>query len=214
MLMMSQYAKVIPLEELEDSLSFKAADESTDFSTNSVDSELANFYRRFFSNLTFKGHFGTIIIYPIRILEVYVVTTNGKSKLFSSNKRLLNYLFQKKAILKSPEIKAEFVNNHFLNFDKIAKLTGATVNYLPLKQNMIDESDIFEKILEPTKLERKYIIPCLHEEKVVVLDFLRTSRIDEIKKQQFQKAKMKLVKSAYNIPFSIHQHIFNNINNF
>ena len=205
---MTMYAKIEP-----DKVKFNQAHER-DFNPNTVSPKLAEFYSKFFRSLSFSSPHGTILLYPVRILEVYIVTVNNEeSVIYSSNRSLYNFLKSLNSIVESPELRKQFAPNKFLDFDQIAALTGATINCLPIKQYMVDEKDVITRNLDSTGLERSYFIPCLHENKVIYHEFLRTSTISPEKKRKLRKKKFKKVRSAYNIPYEIHKEFFKGVAN-
>lgn len=202
----TRYAKILHSGQLSPSLKVDASSlESHDL--NSFGPHYANFHKHFLQRLVFVGDFGKVLLYPVRIVDSYVIAIKGKSKLFSSNQNIFKYLVKKGIITYSEELRKEFKEYNLLDFGNISKLTGAIVETL---DQFVDEDDIATKKVKG--ISCIYYIPCLHEPKVVIDAFLEASILTPEIIESLRLFKMKEFESCFSPSPEMMNEIFEKLN--
>ncbi len=193
-----QYAKVVKS---------KTANNISKRSNHQVPDKLGPHTRMYYMNmcevLTFSGNYGTALLYGVRIAEFYILSINGKSQIFDSNKSLYNFLVKEHIISDTAELREEFKDFKFINFFRISLLTDCKLSErkgaFPL---VVNEKDIHIKYLHDS-ISFVARIPCLHEDKEVIFVFISTSFLtDEIVKK-LHNAEMLEFKSAFCLPSKV-----------
>lgn len=202
----TRYGKIIPSSEFRTRFQVDILSQNS-FSFDGLGPHTIAFYKNFFRRLVFSN---STILYPVRVAEVYVVTDNNTSTIFSSNQKLFKYLVKKGIVKNSELLCKEFREFSFLDFDRIAQITGAKIvnllegNYYP------GEDDILFHKLDG--LSNIHFIPCLHEEKIFIDAFLETKSITPQTTRQLDDALMKEFESSFVIPAEIITEIFESAN--
>lgn len=209
----TRYAKVVPSGEIKPCHKAKGKKSDSPFQMDSVGPNTRIYYTNFFQRLVFQGTFGIAILYPVRISNVYVVSINGKSKIFSSNQELYKFLVQKGIINDNDLLRKEFEECKFLNFLMISFYTKAEIIALPLTDTIVNEKDITFLRL-PDKTSYISFIPCLHEDKTVVDAFLATSLIDSDIESKLKNGKMQKIKNGFDLPPAVLQEILESLNQY
>lgn len=180
--------------------------------------EESKFYKNFFKSLNFSSKLGSIMIYPVRVSDVYILSIEGKSVIFPSSWQLFLYLKSVK-----PEISAENTGvfsktcSEFqranekldlLNFDKISEnIEGSFVQNLSIKRYMIDEEDVFCEQPLPFGCHNMLTYsPCLFEENKGVLElFIKSSYVEKTPalKEKIIRAGMQRIYSAFEFPIEL-----------
>lgn len=178
--------------------------------------EESQFYKNFFKSLNFPSKSGNIMIYPVRVSDVYILSVEGKSVIFPSSWQLFLYLKNIKPEISAEntgtfsEICSEFQRANekldLLDFDKIAeKIEGAVVQNLSIKRYMIDEEDVFCEQPLPFGHNMLTYSPCLFEENKGVLElFIKSSYVEKpIVKEKIIRAEMQRIYSAFEFPIDL-----------
>lgn len=188
-----RYSKVVRNAELPSWFKISKA-ENVLASSESCGEKTFEFYQKLRTSLTINvpGSKYPILIYPLRVAEVYVYSRQGKSKLFDSNIKLYKYLLKVGAIHQSEELQQEFKLYKMLDFDKLASLIpGATATHQPLYQYQVDEDDIMVKKFSPKgKKIQVWAVPCLFEDLVYFEAFVSRDFIDKNFKSRVKKEKL------------------------
>ena len=146
-----------------------------------------------------QGNKSTVLIYPLRIAEIYVCSRNGKSKLFDSNIKMYHHLQKIGAIQESSDaVRQEFQPYKMLDFEKIASLIpGATAIHQPLYQYQLDDEDVVVKNLNKAQI---WAIPCLFEDLVYFEVFIERKFVDDDFKSQAKAKKLIEIKDEAFMP--------------
>lgn len=166
-----------------------------------------NFYNDMCHSLVFQGDFGRAILYPVRVADVYILSLNGNSMIFDCTEKLYKYIVQKGIVEDSDSLRKRFEGYNFLDPFMVSFHTSAKLNHLEVFDLVCNENDITE-VRFPDKVSFYAYIPCLHEDKGVILAFLKTTSITAEMKKKLQNAGMQRIVGGFMIPSQVIEELF------
>lgn len=157
-------------------------------------------------SLVWTGPYGKALLYAVRMIDTYVLTINGRSKLYHKATDIYKALVGKKIIPDNPVIKEAFKDYQMLDLEEMVFLInsecGATgfesradFNKLPAYDWIIEQEDVHYCHLGKTS--SMSFIPCLHEDKVVIELFLETSTLTDERRAELKQEGYKEFISSY-----------------
>jgi len=169
-------------------------------------------FDEFKNEISLENESVNLLIYPLRTADVYILSINGKSEIFSSNQRLYKVLCKKGFITSSADSKALFREYKPLDFQKISRyISNSQIKQIPADDCFISDNDIFF-LDAPNSINHYAFIPCLFEDKTVVEAFFETALLTGKMLEEFDQNKLRQITSAFNEPAEIIQEIAEHIN--
>ncbi len=166
-----------------------------------------SFYNDMCHSLIFQGEFGEAILYPVRVADVYILSLNGNSMIFDCTEKLYDYMVQKGIVEDSDSLRKRFKGYTFIDPFMVSFHAKARLKHMEVFDLVCFESDITE-IRLPDKVSFYAYIPCIFEDKGVILAFIKTTSItDEIEKK-LKKAKMRKIDGGFMIPYQVVDEMF------
>lgn len=174
----------------------------------------------YLESVIWTGTFGKVILYPVRLIDTYVLSINGRSKLYSKAAGIFKALVGKGVIPNVQTLANQFENYKMLDLEGIAILSNhacnivgisshADFNILPAYNWIINMDDShLEKFGRSSSIS---YIPCLHEDKVLVELFLETKSITEEQLAKLKKERFKVFESSYSLSSEAIQEILDDI---
>lgn len=208
----TRFARIISTSRLPDK--YKTSPERlTDIDSQSIGTATRKFYTDVLSiGLSLENESGNLLIYPLRTADVYILSINGKSEIFSSNQKLYKMLCKKGFITSSADSKALFREYATLDFHEISRyISNSQIRQIPADDCFISERDIF--FLDSPNITNFFaFIPCVFEDKTVIEAFFETALLTGKMLEEFDQNKLKQITSAFNEPSEIMQEIAEHIN--
>lgn len=208
----TRFARIISTKRLPDK--YKVSPEClVDIDPQSIGPATKKFYTDVLSiGLSLENESVNLLIYPLRTADVYILSINGKSEIFSSNQRLYKVLCKKGFITSSADSKALFREYKPLDFQKISRyISNSQIKQIPADDCFISDNDIFF-LDAPNSINHYAFIPCLFENKTVVEAFFETALLTGKMLEEFDQNKLRQITSAFNEPAEIIQEIAEHIN--
>lgn len=206
----TRYAKLISTSEMPEGQKPRKAITAKEF--KELGKCTYNFYIDMSNSINFSGTFGVAKLYPVRVADVYVLSLNGKSQIFSSSDKLYKFMVKHDIIADSTELKELFGNYQFVDPFTLAFHSKGKLQQLEILDLLIHENDIIEVRL-PDKVSFYAYIPCLHEkDKAIVLAFLKTQSLTEETRKKLKDAGMKELDYGFSVPNGVIEELFEKLN--
>lgn len=208
----TRFARIISTSRLPDK--YKVSTSCLkDIDPQSIGPTTRKFYTDVLSiGLSCEHELGNLLIYPLRSLNIYILSINGKSEIISSNQRLYKMLCKKGFITASTDTQALFREYATLDFYKISQhISNSQIKQLHVDDYFISDSDIFF-LYTHDKMNHFAFIPCRFENKTVIEAFFKTTSITGKLLEEFDQYKLRQISSAFNEPSEIIQEIAERLN--
>ncbi len=208
----TRFARIISTSRLPDKYKI-STERLKDIDPQSVGPATRKFCTEVLSiGLSCQHELGNLLIYPLRIANVYILSINGKSEIFSSNQRLYKMLCKKGFITASTDTQALFREYATLDFSEISRcISNSQIKQIPVDDCFISDRDIFF-LNASNKTNHFAFIPCWFEDKTVIEAFFETTSITGKLLEEFDQHKLKQITSAFNEPSEIIQEIAERLN--
>ena len=156
--------------------------------------------------LVWIGSYGKVLLYAARMVDTYVISINGRCKLYTKVSDIYKALVGKKVIPDNPYIFELFTNYQMLNLENLLLLANsecsvahmdsrADLIQLPSYDWVIKQDDIHVDSLG--KVATRSYIPLLHEDKILIELFLETSTSTSAQLAKLKKEGFKEFQSSY-----------------
>ena len=156
--------------------------------------------------LVWTGSYGRVLLYAVRMVDTYILSINGRCKLYSRATDIYKALVGKNVIPNNPHIAERFKNYHMLDLEDLAFFANAECSaasmdssvdliQLPSYDWVIRQEDIHVDQLG--KVAMRSYIPLLHEDRILIELFLETKSITSEQLAELKREGFKEFESSY-----------------
>lgn len=174
-------------------------------------------------SIFWTGNYGKVRLYAVRMIDTYVLSINGRSKLYPKAQDIYKALIGKGVIPDVRTLADQFVNYSMLDLETITVLSNyecdglsmnshADFSQLPSYDWIIDLKDA--DIQRCNTISSVSYIPCLHEDKVVVELFLETRTITDDQRKKLKAEGFKEFTSSFSLSCEAIQEILDDMQGY
>ena len=159
-------------------------------------------------SVTWTGKYGKILLFAVRWIDTYVLSINGRSRLYPKVDGIYKALVNKGAIPATQSLSDMFQNYQMIDLEALTVLSNyecdqakfdshATFFQFPSYAWAIEYKD--GDICHLDSTSSISYIPFIHEDKVVIEMFLKTDDITDEQRAQLKKEGFKEFTSSYSL---------------
>lgn len=159
-------------------------------------------------SVTWTGKYGIILLFAVRWIDTYVLSINGRSRLYPKVDGIYKALVNKGAIPATQSLSDMFQNYQMIDLEALTVLSNyecdqakfdshATFFQFPSYAWAIEYKD--GDICHLDSTSSISYIPFIHEDKVVIEMFLKTDDITDEQRAQLKKEGFKEFTSSYSL---------------
>ena len=215
----TQFYKILPAKAVDQKYIHKKSSKKI-HEFESSKPNLRKHDEHYLESVIWTGTYGKVVLYPVRLIYTYVLSINGRSKLYPKADGIYKALVGKGVIPTVQSLANSFKNYQMLDLETIAVLSNygcskagissrADFSSLPAYDWIINMEDAhLESFGRSSSIS---YIPCLHEYKVVVELFLETNSITEEQAAKLKKERFKVFESSFSLSSEAIQEILDDI---
>ena len=190
------FYKLVPTEELDKKYRTMPTDYTTDVQIGSKSRAFAEYFDE-------QVFLGSALLYPVRIANVYILSTGYKSYIFPDTAKLYKYLVSTNCIQDSEELKDQFSGHNILDLKEISRISGGAYSRIFLEPYMLAEEDIYFETSRKTIPYDICIIPCLHEEKAMIEIFVETAYLTDVFLNKLEEEGFQEYQANFDTPLEV-----------
>lgn len=156
--------------------------------------------------LIWNGSYGKVLLYAVRMIDTYIVSINGRCKLYSKPTDIYKVLVGKKVIPDNPYILDRFKDYQMLDLEDLMFFANSECSAVSMdsRANLI-QMPSYDWVLRQDDIHVDHLgniamrsyIPLLHEDKILIELYLETDSITSEQLAKLKKEGFKEFESSY-----------------